>query len=44
VVRELIDGSAGLRADSSNLPPSDEAWWDDYRARVERAAVEGAER
>ena len=44
VVRELIDGSAGLRADNSNLPDGDPGWWEDYRAKLERAAVEGAER
>ena len=44
VVRELIDGSAGLRADNSNLPDGDPGWWEDHRAKLERAAVEGAER
>lgn len=38
IVRELIDGSAGRRADSDNLPPGDQAWWRDYRDRVEEAA------
>ena len=38
IVRELIDGAAGLRADNSNLPDRDAAWWETYRARVERAA------
>jgi hypothetical protein len=38
IVRELIDGSAGLLPDSSNMPSSDPAWWEDYRARLERAA------
>jgi hypothetical protein len=38
IARELIDGSAGHRADSDNLPPGDEAWWRDYRDRVEEAA------
>ena len=28
LVRELIDGSAGLRADNDNLPPEDAAWWE----------------
>ena len=42
IVRELIDRSAGLRADNDNLPPGDEAWWAGYRARVERAAREAA--
>jgi hypothetical protein len=38
IVRELIDGAAGLRQDSSNLPDGDAAWWSEYRARVEDAA------
>src|SRR5258706_7956324 len=38
VVRETIDGAAGLRADNSNLPEGDVAWWADYRNRVEAAA------
>ncbi|MBO0775643.1 MAG: DinB family protein [Actinobacteria bacterium] len=40
IVRELIDGSAGLRPDSSNLPPGDQAWWQSYRSRLEGAARE----
>jgi Protein of unknown function (DUF664) len=39
IVRELIDGSAGMRATSSNLPDGDQDWWIDYRAEVEAAAV-----
>ena len=38
VVRELLDGQAGLRRGGSNLPEEDEAWWRDYRARLEQAA------
>jgi hypothetical protein len=38
IVRELIDGSAGHRADYGNLPPGNAAWWRDYRDRVEEAA------
>jgi uncharacterized damage-inducible protein DinB len=38
IVRELIDGAAGLRAGNDNMPPGDDAWWDDYRSRVEAAA------
>ena len=43
VVRELLDGGAGLRAAGDNLPEQDEAWWRAYRARLE-AAAEAAER
>jgi uncharacterized damage-inducible protein DinB len=39
IVRELIDGAAGLRPANSNLPPGDDSWWADYRHRVEDAAV-----
>lgn len=38
VVRELIDGAAGLREGTDNLPQRDSAWWADYRAQVEQAA------
>jgi uncharacterized damage-inducible protein DinB len=43
IVRELIDGAAGLRADNDNLAPGDETWWSEYRARLERAAAEATE-
>lgn len=39
-MRETIDGAAGLRADNENLPGGDEAWWEAYRARLERVARE----
>lgn len=38
IIRELIDGSAGLRAGASSLPTTDPAWWSDYRAQLERVA------
>jgi Protein of unknown function (DUF664) len=38
IVRELIDRSVGLRADNDNMAPADEAWWAEYRERVETAA------
>ena len=44
IVRELIDGTAGLRPDADNLPPGDRAWWERYRARLERAAREAGQR
>jgi hypothetical protein len=40
IVREIIDGSVGIRADNSNLPQQDQAWWEAYRSRVEQAAKE----
>lgn len=38
LVRELLDGAAGVRPGGSNLPEQDEAWWRDYRSRLELAA------
>ena len=42
IVRELIDGTVGLRQDNDNMVPGDEAWWDDYRNRLEQAAREAS--
>lgn len=44
IVRELIDGAAGYRADVDNLPDERAAWWTAYRDRLEavaRAAGDG---
>lgn len=38
VVRELVDGAAGLRAEALNLPDGDPARWESYRARLEAVA------
>jgi uncharacterized damage-inducible protein DinB len=38
VVRELVDGSAGLQMGNSNLPPVDEGWWLSYRRGLESVA------
>ena len=38
IVRELIDGAAGLRDGNDNLPPVDQAWWEQYRARLQQVA------
>ena len=43
IVRELIDGTAGLTADRPNLPTSDRAEWQAHRDRVERAAQQAAQ-
>jgi Protein of unknown function (DUF664) len=43
IVRELIDGAAGLRKDNGNLPEQDETWWRDYRDRLERVARDAPE-
>jgi hypothetical protein len=42
IVRELIDGAAGLRPDNSNLPEVDEAYWPEYRDRLEAIAKEAS--
>ena len=38
ILRELIDGKAGVRADNSNLPEHDTEWWRDYVETLKRAA------
>jgi hypothetical protein len=38
IVREMIDGSAGLRQGSSNLAEADSAWWQAYVAKLEHIA------
>jgi Protein of unknown function (DUF664) len=42
IVRELIDGTAGMSSGNSSLPPGDSAWWRAQRERIERAASEAA--
>lgn len=42
IVRELVDGSVGNQWVGDNLPERDEAWWRDYRDRVEAAARQAA--
>jgi uncharacterized damage-inducible protein DinB len=44
IVRELIDSNAGHRADNSNMPEESEAWWADYRAKLERVAREAGDK
>jgi uncharacterized damage-inducible protein DinB len=40
IVRELVDGAAGLRSGNDNLAPVDDAWWEEYRTRLEQVALE----
>lgn len=40
IIRELIDGTVGLRADNDNMAQGDRAWWEHYRRRLERVAQE----
>ena len=42
IVRELIDGGIGTRANGSNLPPVDQEWWAEYRNRLEETAKAAA--
>ena len=42
IVRELIDGAAGLKADASNLPFDDQASWRTHYELVERTAREAS--
>jgi uncharacterized damage-inducible protein DinB len=43
VVRELIDGAAGLREGNANMADGDQAWWEDYRNRLEQAARDASQ-
>lgn len=40
IVRELVDGAAGLRDGNDNMAPGDQEWWQSYRSRLEHAAQE----
>jgi uncharacterized damage-inducible protein DinB len=40
IVRELIDGAAGLRDGNDNMAPGGPGWWESYRGRLERIARE----
>ena len=40
IVRELIDGSAGVRETHSNMGGGDEAWYQEYWKRLEASAQE----
>ncbi|EID56022.1 DinB family protein [Saccharomonospora xinjiangensis] len=40
IVRELIDGTVGLRERQRNLPGGDAGWWQDYHDKLERVARE----
>ncbi|WP_405167833.1 DinB family protein [Nocardia sp. NBC_01499] len=42
IVRELIDGAAGLLAHKDNMPTSDPTWWQRYRSELEEAAKKAA--
>ncbi|MER5645480.1 DinB family protein [Streptosporangium sp. NPDC002524] len=40
IVRELLDGIVGLKKDNDNMATGDQAWWEDYRDKLERVARE----
>ncbi len=40
IVRELVDGTVGLRNGNDNMAPGDSAWWENHRNRLERVAQE----
>jgi uncharacterized damage-inducible protein DinB len=43
IIRELIDGAAGLQADDDNLRTRDPKWWQNYRDQVERVARQASQ-
>jgi uncharacterized damage-inducible protein DinB len=43
IVRELIDGAVGYRADNDNMATVDDGWWADQRDRLEQAARSAAD-
>lgn len=42
ILRELIDGFAGLNPAHSNLPDVDPAWWPEYVQRLEAVVRQAA--
>ncbi|MEV5433990.1 DinB family protein [Streptomyces sp. NPDC052701] len=44
ILRELLDGSVGMRKDNTSMAPGDPTWWENHRARLERAALEAGRR
>ncbi|HET7017496.1 MAG TPA: DinB family protein [Streptosporangiaceae bacterium] len=44
IVRELIDGAAGLNETNTNLPDADAGWWQAYVAKLEQVARAAGER
>ncbi|MFC4002963.1 DinB family protein [Prauserella oleivorans] len=44
LLREHLDGAAGHRPETGNLPEEEREWWADYRDRLEQAARQAAGR
>ncbi len=42
IIRELIDGAAGLLDGNDNMPTSDSTWWQQYRVKLEKTAKQAA--
>ncbi|MDT9691935.1 DinB family protein [Streptomyces sp. P9(2023)] len=40
ILRELLDGTVGMNQGNTSIPPGDAAWWQDYRNRLEQAALD----
>jgi uncharacterized damage-inducible protein DinB len=40
ILRELVDGAAGMNKGNDSMASNDPVWWEDYRGRVERTARE----
>jgi hypothetical protein len=38
ILREQLDGAAGMQSGNSNIPEHTAAWWADLRDRIEEAA------
>lgn len=44
ILRELMDGAVGMNNGNDSMASHDPAWWEAYRARLERAAREAEEK
>nr|CEL21821.1 hypothetical protein [Kibdelosporangium sp. MJ126-NF4]CTQ92600.1 hypothetical protein [Kibdelosporangium sp. MJ126-NF4] len=40
----MIDGATGMQQDNDNMVPGDQAWWANYRNRLEHVAQEASRR
>ncbi|MEU9303423.1 DinB family protein [Streptomyces sp. NPDC048269] len=40
IVRELVDGTVGMREGNDNMPEGDRSWWENHRLRLEGVARE----
>jgi hypothetical protein len=42
IVRELIDGAVGKHPDADDMVTGDQAWWENFRTRLENVAQQAA--